>query len=164
MLVRLQLLARCSNNLTWFTVCLVALMFLLCTTAALAENFGTLNVHVVKLNNNKGVVRVALYNSEKAYNADKGSGAGAFKREVVKIDKLESFCSFSNLPFGEYAVKLFHDEDNSGRFKKNIFKVTCVQYGYSNNHRVITLPPSFKKAKFQLSSEKKDIEIFMQQR
>ncbi len=71
----------------------------------------------------------------------------------------QATATLQNVPYGEYAIKLFHDEDNSGRFLTNAFGIPKVEYGFSNNAHGLFGPASFGKAKFQLNV---DMDIAMQ--
>jgi len=85
------------------------------------------------LRNNNGVVRIALFNSSKSYSADKFSADKSFQKLIAPINNKEATATLENVPYGEYAIKLFHDEDNSGRFITNAFGIPKVEYGFSNN-------------------------------
>ncbi|MBX9772082.1 MAG: DUF2141 domain-containing protein, partial [Candidatus Obscuribacterales bacterium] len=90
--------------------------------AAMAEQ-GSLVVHVTGLKNNNGSVRVAMFNSESSYTSDKFTGESAFRKEIIPIKNNSAEYTFANLPFGDYAIKLFHDEDNSGKFETGMFGI-----------------------------------------
>jgi uncharacterized protein (DUF2141 family) len=121
---------------------------------------GSLKLTVTGANNNKGVVRVALYNSKDSYAADKhNTGDGAFKKGTAEIKNSKAEYSFSDLPFGQYAVKVYHDEDNSGTFYTGAFGIPKVQYGFSNNAKGMMGPAPFNKAIFDLKSPQMSMAI-----
>lgn len=130
--------------------------------AAWAANQGEIKVHVEGLKNDQGVVRVALYNSEDAYAADKGKADKAFAKTRSKIEKGQSDCSFTDVPYGTYGIKLFHDEDDSGKFVTNMFGMPKVEFAFSNNAKANFGPPSFNKISFELNSPKMSMTIRMQ--
>jgi len=59
------------NRQFWITVFL--LISLIVPPASQAANTGDITIDIKGLRNNKGVVRVALFNSAENYSADKGS-------------------------------------------------------------------------------------------
>ena len=69
---------------------------------------------------------------------------------MVKIKSQEAQCTFEDLAYGDYALKFFHDEDESGKFYKNFMGIPKVEYGFSNNAKGHFGPASFEQAKFKL--------------
>lgn len=132
-----------------------------CSQNAWAADTGTLKIHVEGVDSNKGVIRMALFNSEESYSKDKG-GVEAFQKAKSAIQNGECEHDFAELPYGEYAVKLFHDEDDSGKIKTNFLGMPKEQYGFSNNAKASMGPPSFDKVKFTLNSAVQSMSIKMQ--
>lgn len=52
--------------------------------------------------------------------------------------------SIRDLAPGDYAVKLYHDEDGDGRLDKNLFGLPREGYGFSNHAKAKFGPPSFE--------------------
>ncbi|MBY0357931.1 MAG: DUF2141 domain-containing protein [Candidatus Obscuribacterales bacterium] len=139
-------------------LCLVGL-----SQGAWAADQGQLKVHVDGLKNNNGVVRIALYNSAQAFSEDKGGhGQEAFAKEIAQISGNQSDCVFANVPYGSYAIKLFHDEDNSGKIVTNMLGMPKVQFGFSNNAKGSFGPPPFDKAAFKVNSAETTMNITVQ--
>src|SRR6185312_3610746 len=84
---------------------------------------GTLTVYVTGLKNDQGVVRMALFNSQTAYKAAGLGSQGAYQRTAVEIKNGQAVWRVTNLPYDDYAIKLFHDVDNSGQLKTNFFGI-----------------------------------------
>lgn len=125
-----------------------------------AENKGKIMVDIAGLKNNAGVVRVALFNTEDSYKADKeNDGATAFQKKIAQIKDQQAACEFTEVPYGTYVIKFFHDEDNSGKFKTGLVGIPKVEYGFSNNAKALFGPPSFDKAKFSLQSQELKMQI-----
>jgi uncharacterized protein (DUF2141 family) len=72
------------------------------------------------------------------------------KQVVVVIDSLE---------FGEYAIRIFHDENENEKIDTNIFGIPTEDYGYSNDASSWFGPPSWEKAKFLFNQSEMTIEI-----
>lgn len=112
----------------------------------------SLNVQVIGLRNDRGVLKLALFNSPAAWAADKSNtGGGAVQRQDVPIRSGNATVTFSGLPYGTYAVKAFHDEDRSGKFYTGMFGIPKVEVAFSNNVPMKQGPSSFAKASFKLS-------------
>jgi len=133
-----------------------------CLSQAIAEQAGNLTVHVSGVKNNNGSVRIALFNSDNSYTNDKFTGESAFKKEILPIKNNTADYTFMNLPYGDYAIKLFHDEDNSGKFETGMFGIPKVQYGFSNNAHGKFGPAGYDKARFHLGSAEQKMDIEMQ--
>jgi len=123
---------------------------------AKSEGLETLTIKIYGFPNNNGVARVGLYNSEATF-AGKGK---AFREVKIKIKDKKAICEFKDIPQGEYAVRLFHDENMNGNLEKNIMGIPKEAYGVSNNTKSKTGPPKYKRAKFKLTKSKAiDIKI-----
>ncbi|MDR2018095.1 MAG: DUF2141 domain-containing protein [Syntrophobacterales bacterium] len=114
---------------------------------------GTLKVVITGMQNEKGDVIVALFSSKESF---EGNGP-EFQSVRVEISGKRSECEFSNIPFGVYAVKVFHDENGNGKLDKNAMGQPRERYGFSNNVRNLFGPAGYSEAKF--SFEKVDMVI-----
>lgn len=116
---------------------------------------GTLTVRVTGLKSDQGEVRMALNNSEAAY-ADED--AEPFRALALPIHDRKAEAVFEHLPFGDYTIKLFHDQNSNGELD-TILGLPSEDYGFSNNARATFGPPKYKKAKFDFKAEEMTIEI-----
>jgi uncharacterized protein (DUF2141 family) len=143
-------------------ILIVVFAILSLKNVALAAESGDITINVSGLHNNNGVIRIALFNSNETYSSSKSSADTAFQKIIAPIKDQCASATLQNVPFGEYAIKLFHDEDNSGRFLTNSFGIPKVEYGFSNNAHGLFGPASFDKAKFKLDTKKLNMDIKMQ--
>jgi len=74
------------------------------------KNTGSLTIVVTGFENDDGELLSALSNSRENYE----SNDSAFVGVSVKIENKKAEYTFEELPFGEYAIKLFHDENMDG--------------------------------------------------
>lgn len=100
----------------------------------------TLNVNNIK--NIKGDLLVAVYDKEEHYNSN--SNWVAVKK--VKVAEELISLNFTDLPAGNYAVKLFQDENENGQIDTGAGGIPTERYGFSNNGGSYG-PPSFNEAK-----------------
>lgn len=117
----------------------------LCSSNSFAHE---LVLTVDNIQNTKGVLMVALHNTETAYKANTGTFAG---KKVAVTNKTMTL-SFSNLPAGDYAVKLFQDENENGLLDTNAIGIPKEGYGFSNNGGAMG-QPSFSAAKFSVDAD-----------
>ena len=131
---------------------LLAITFLLLgfSNSNAQEDTFELTVEITGMEVDKGKVFLALYNSEdtflKSSKTTKGTNA------IVKDGKAIAY--FKGLKKGEYAVSLFHDENDNGKMDTKIFGIPKEPYGFSNNAKGFMGPPKFKDAKFTVETNK----------
>ncbi|MDA3868228.1 MAG: DUF2141 domain-containing protein [Salinivirgaceae bacterium] len=116
------------------------------------ETTYSLTVNAKGLRNSDGVVQFALYNKE-------GSIPDAhykkyYRKLTAKIVNGTSEVTFLNIPIGNYAINILHDEDVDGKIKKGII-LPKEGIGFSNYQSIGLLnKPEFGKASFNLTSDK----------
>jgi uncharacterized protein (DUF2141 family) len=105
---------------------------------------GELTVTISDIRNPKGSLMVAVQKSDAGWNdqekpvtAQKIAASG--KEVVLKFD----------LPAGEYAVQVLHDENDNGKLDTNFMGMPTEGYGFSNNPQVMRRA-HFDEAKFPL--------------
>jgi uncharacterized protein (DUF2141 family) len=118
----------------------------------------TLTIRVVGAKNSRGQIALALFNGEAGFPGDKSKAIRTFQ---AKIDPqtLSIQITLDNLPRGDYAVAVFHDENMNGQLDKNMFGIPREGYGFSNNPKKSMGPPKFADAKFQLNQPEKVLEV-----
>ncbi len=117
------------------------------TTPATTET-GTLKVLVKGFKNTDGQLMIALYNTEGTYMGEK-----TFRSSYSEIDAGEELITFDNLPYGNYALAVIHDENNDGKLDKNDFGIPKEGYGFSNDAMGKYGPPTWMQASFVLNEK-----------
>lgn len=123
-----------------------------------ADNTSDLIVNVSGFQGNEGMAMIALLNSKESYSAGK-NGAPPFRNEAAKISNQKVQVVFQAIPFGNYAVKIFHDANNSGDLDTNFLGIPKEAYGFSNNARGKMGPPSYDAARFAVNQKIQNINI-----
>jgi uncharacterized protein (DUF2141 family) len=113
------------------------------------QSKGTLTIVITGITSNEGLVRIALFNSESAYIA---KDAEPFKKISLPIKEKRAECEFKEIPYGEYAIKVYHDENANGIMDKNIMGIPKEDYAFSNNASGTFGPAKYDKAKFEITS------------
>jgi uncharacterized protein (DUF2141 family) len=104
-----------------------------------------IKVDVTGLRNGKGRVGCSLWPGPAGFPRN---DSHIMKHVWAPIKGASSECVFSGVPAGDYAVTLFHDEDNSGKFKSNFIGYPLEGYGFSNNVNPQFKAPGFDECKF----------------
>jgi len=108
------------------------------------KNTGSLTIVITGLENDDGEVLITVSNSRENYESDNP----AFIGMKVKIENRKAEYIFEELPVGEYAIKLFHDENMDGELDTNFLGIPTEDYGFSNNVRGTFGPADYDDAKF----------------
>ena len=129
------------------------LLSLLSPALALAELSGV-RVVVSNLSPVTGTVEITLFNSAESFlkepylqQSGKAGEDGSFEVEFVE------------LPEGEYAVVVVHDENDNGKLDSGFLGFGGENYGYSNNVKPWFGRPDFEDAKFTVSQPETVVEI-----
>ena len=106
----------------------------------------TLTVRVIGARNAKGKIRVALFRSAEGF---PGDASKAFRLENAPIDPqtLSSQMVLADLPAGQYALSVFHDENLNEMLDKNLMGIPKEGYGASNNPGRKMRAPTFEEAR-----------------
>ncbi|MEO1023251.1 MAG: DUF2141 domain-containing protein [Bacteroidota bacterium] len=93
-----------------------------------------------------GEVRIAMFDSEQKYKKDPVYAV------VVAVDSNTVSWTVPDLPFGKYAIAVYHDKNTNGKLDTNLLGIPKEQYGFSNNARGKFGPASWKDAHFVVES------------
>ncbi len=132
-------------------------LFLFPLVVLATDSNGTITVNITDCRDDKGEVVVTLYNSKDGFPEKPEK---AIKKVTGKIKDGKSQVVFSDVPYGEYAVSILHDENVNGKMDKSMLGIPKEGNGASNNPESFG-PPKFKDAKFDLNSDNSSIEIKM---
>ena len=114
-----------------------------------------LRIVIDNLANNDGEVEVGVYTPKNKFpdETDKFKKY-RFKPKNGKIDE-----TITDLPYGELALAVYHDENNSGEIDKNIIGIPKERYAFSNNIKPTIKAPSFDDCKFSYNEKSSTVKI-----
>jgi uncharacterized protein (DUF2141 family) len=117
---------------------------------------GDLIINITGFATSEGEARVALVNSKESYNNDNN-----FRQKIVPIKGKKAQFLVKDIEFGEYAVKVFHDENSNGKLDTAMFGIPLEAYGFSNDARGRFGSPDYSEAafKFRASGQKIFIKV-----
>ena len=99
------------------------------------------------LRSGRGVVRICL-TRDPGHFPDCQSDPAA---RHATVPAGATLTKFDDLPSGDYAVALFHDENDNGRLDRMI-GIPTEGVGFSNNPRLVFGPPRFLQARFAVAN------------
>lgn len=124
------------------------------------DSISSITVNISEINELKGVLHVALFNSEDDWNKDvvNDSTGSEFliKREEAKTSEQEVV--FEDVPTGTYGISIYQDLNNNGELDRIAGILPGEPYGFSNNAKPDLRAPKFDECNFVVE-EKKSITL-----
>ena len=117
-------------------------MTLTLSLAGLAQ--GRIEVTVTNIKEERGSIRIGLFNNENDF-PDK-----AFAGKIVKVSSNKAKVIFEGLSPGDYAVSVFHDENENEKLDTNFMGIPKEGFAFGNNAMGTFGPPSFQKARVKV--------------
>lgn len=108
----------------------------------------TITVTIGSLRNENGYISVALHNGETEF-----PGEDAFMMQSVEAKDGSVEVIFKNVPAGEYAVAVMHDENGNEELDFNSYGMPTEGYGFSNEALGEQGPPEFQDAAFDAEED-----------
>ena len=112
-------------------------------------NTGTVVIEVNGLKNTDGQLFISLYNNADDFpEVDK-------EYLIIVVDSIPGTTvtvRFEDIPYGDYAMAMFHDENRSGEIDKNFFGIPKEGYCFSKNFKPVLSAPDFGDCSFTLDS------------
>lgn len=82
-----------------------------------------------------------------------------FKKYRFKAKKGKIVQLINDLPYGELAMAIYHDENNNGVIDKNGIGIPKEPYAFSNNYKPTIKAPSFDNCKFSYNKQSNSVHI-----
>lgn len=117
-------------------------------SSPLSENKSRLVLNVTGYEAATGQMMVALYTDAAAFDEE----AAPLRDAQVTIDGLETQVVFEDLSTGQYAFKLYHDENGNGALDTGAFGIPTENYYFSNDASDPFSAPEFEEAAFTLEA------------
>ncbi|MBO6620887.1 MAG: DUF2141 domain-containing protein [Balneola sp.] len=92
----------------------------------------------------KGEIRIAMFDSKEKYTKDPVYAI------VLPVDSTTIVWTQEMLPYGEYAIAVYHDKNENGKIDTNFLGIPKEDYGFSNNARGRFGPASWEDSKFKI--------------
>ena len=109
-----------------------------------------LDIEVIGLRNDAGEVGCSIFNDAQAFPRDDSK---VLHHVRAPIHAGKATCEFTDLPPGQYAAVVFHDENGDHEFNQNAFGMPEEGYGFSNDAASLFAPPDFKSAAFNYNGQ-----------
>lgn len=116
-----------------------------------------IHVKILDIRNSTGAVACALFEAPEGFPAEYLHFATNIM--MIKVRNTQARCDFLDIPPGTYALAVIHDEDMDGKLGANWLGVPTEGYGFSNDAKALTGPPSFEAASFPYDGKTLDLTI-----
>ena len=120
-----------------------------------SDEMGSVIVRITGFTSDEGDCWFALDNSKEVYESEDS----VFIGKILPIINNEVNLTIDSLQFGNYAIKVFHDENGNGELDSNFLGIPSEDYGFSNDASGWFGPPRWEKAMFLLNEREMAIEI-----
>jgi uncharacterized protein (DUF2141 family) len=112
-----------------------------------------LNLKVQNIKKAVGDIYIAVYDNEDDYMENR------FAEAIANVESEGSLEVVLKIPYGKYAVTIFHDVNQDGELSTNFMGIPKEPYGFSNNPKSTFGPPSFEQSLFEFKAPGQWIEI-----
>lgn len=115
----------------------------------------SLSVEVQGVKSSIGNINIAIYNRSQGFLKFEE----VFKADRISAKEATTTFKIMDLPNGEYAVAIFHDENGNDKLDTNWLGIPKESVAFSNAKIKTFGPPSYRECAFNLN---KDLDIIMQ--
>jgi uncharacterized protein (DUF2141 family) len=122
-------------------------------TMAQSNDHYTLKLKIVNIKKVQGDIYIAVYDNEQDYMENR------FAEAIAPVEKEGEMETEVKIPYGKYAVTIFHDVNGDTELNSNFMGIPKEPYGFSNNPRAMFGPPSFEQSLFEFKEDGQQIEI-----
>ena len=112
----------------------------------ITENTASFMLEVNGVSNIEGELRIAMFNSQESYTKEPVFAV------VLPVDSTTIVWRIDELPFGDYAIAVYHDKNANGKLDTNIVGIPKERYGFSNNARGRFGPASWNDSFFSFDA------------
>lgn len=122
---------------------------LICLFFSLTQEKATLDIEIINIRNQKGVILLSVYTAEEQYPYHPA------KTYEVKKDALNKgvLCtSITDLSPGQYGLCLLDDENSSGNMENSRIGLPMEGFGFANNVKPFLKRPDYERILFKLNS------------
>ncbi|CAM4111415.1 DUF2141 domain-containing protein [Flavobacterium antarcticum] len=114
------------------------------------SNNPKLTIKISNIEKIKGEIKVGIFNTDTHFLKE----GYALKNYSVKVENNTAILTITDLPKGEYAVTMYHDQNSDNECNKNFIGIPKEPYAFSNNIKPKMSAPKYKDCKFDLSENK----------
>lgn len=124
--------------------------------ATFAEGTATLVVNLDSFRNDQGMAIVSLFRGPKGFPDEVAASVATVS---VAIQEGQATAAFANLPYGDYAVSVLHDEDGDGQMATGLLGTPREGFGFSGYPDYRFGHPDYAQVRFLLVEPRREMTI-----
>lgn len=113
-----------------------------------AKPKSVLELTVTNISDKGGNLMVALSNSQASYDSHK-----PLQAKRVAVTGKEMTLTFEGLAPGEYAIRMYQDENTNNELDRNVMDIPAEPWGFSGNPKHLFGPANWEQARFSFSAQ-----------
>lgn len=128
--------------------------FFIFSFVSLFHNFAPDNSVTITIDNiksTKGTIQIAFFNKAESF----PKVGGEYKLVEFKISDGKTKFTIKDLPDGEYAIAIHHDENSDGKMNTNMIGIPKEGYAFSKNFKPKFSAPKFSDCAIRIDSDQK---------
>ena len=114
------------------------------------QNNPKLTIKISNIEKIKGEIKVGVFNTETNFLKE----GHAIKNYSVKVENNTAVLTITDLPKGEYAITMYHDQNSDNECNRNFIGIPKEPYGFSNNVKPKMSAPKYEDCKFTFLENK----------
>lgn len=122
------------------------LFFIAIFTGLVSNEPPHLTLNITNVESLRGEIVIGVFNAQETFLKE----GAAVKTYFVEVGKTAETIVIKDLPKGDYAISLYHDENSNKVCDRNFLGIPKEGYGFSNNIKPKLSAPSYKDCKFSL--------------
>ena len=126
---------------------------LIASVQAQSREQGAIILTITGFRSEKGQVKIAVFNDAGKWPKDPAYSS------TIDVKGSTVTWRINDVPYGDYAIAIFHDENGNGKMDKNLLGIPVEAYGFSNNRRVTLGPPQWDAVKFPVRNAVAEVSI-----
>ena len=107
------------------------------------EGTGSIHILVEGVDEIEGQIGILLFDNKEGFPTERSK---AFKEVLIPLEEKRLEFSFHDLPYGNYAIAIMHDDNMNDVLDSNIFGIPKEGVGTSNNVKTFMRAPRFDEA------------------
>lgn len=116
----------------------------------------SLSLVIENLHSDAGNVHLAIYDEEEQF----AKSLKPFRLKIYKAPATRRLeVQMDSLPFGRYALAIYHDENGNGDLDKNLLGIPKEPYGFSNNPRAKWSAPTYQETSFEIGPNRTELAV-----
>ncbi|MDY7394579.1 DUF2141 domain-containing protein [Aureibaculum sp. 2210JD6-5] len=125
------------------------LMYFLLLSNSVSNDNPQLTIKIDNIKLLEGKIRIGVFNKSKNFLKREA----AIKHYYITVNNTTETIEINDLPKGDYAFSMFHDENSDDEFNLNFLGIPKEPYGFSNNVKPKFSAPSYKDCLFSLEED-----------